>query len=32
LELIYLHLASLRNFTAIKDRYVASQAVPAAAE
>jgi hypothetical protein len=32
LELIYLHLASLRNFTGIKDRYIASQAAPASAE
>ncbi|MCH9793689.1 MAG: SapC family protein [Planctomycetes bacterium] len=29
LELIYLHIASLRNFTAVKDRYVKTLAVPA---
>jgi hypothetical protein len=32
LELIYLHLQSMRNFVALKDRLVAGAAAPAIAE
>ena len=30
LELLYLHLCSMRNFNQIKDRYLASRVTPAA--